>query len=349
MDRFGGGHREASAFLFLTGFVAGLVARRWFGGNCAAGSSKKSIGLRIRFFAILINMNRREILRLGAGVLLLSGCKTAKEKGGTDAATSFRGAARKDPFAEPVPSEQKSQGPGEDKPTGEKDERECEELTVDLAKFPTAGENMDARMVFYGDSTSTLMVIDLPKYQHGLLKSMIVYLQPSQRVIARRGIFEESDIKDDTTLRPVAIENVPMKGDRKAALIYEVQCDGCAGGVQFLKYEFPTDIVYSTTFLDKPAYGLNPSSMPQLFKNYQTIPLFAQEPEKAVREKVLQLANPLTPYSVSGLDDVYVTDLMGKILSVPGQAFKDIWEYPEFICYRSVKNMFYIRTFVRVY
>ena len=70
--------------------------------------------------------------------------------------------------------------------------------------------------------------------------------------------------------------------------------------------------------------------------------------ENFIDLKRYELVNVESEISVSFID-VYVTDLAGKLLSIPGEPFERIIEHPEFLTYRNVDDQFYIRTFVRLY
>ena len=306
--------------------------------------------------------DRRGYLKtsLGTGLaLLLAACKTTKNRSAAaDPSSSGIVTAPDDnPTTPPLTGISNNTSSGTTTGTGQSSQTDCQAPQIDLSVIAAATPNLNAQCFFYGNSTSALLVVSCPQYQYGILQSITILLQPSGRVVAQKGIFQASDIRPDTTLRPVTFENVLIKNDTQVVLLYAQTCSTCASGVSYSKFG-PLNITYTTQFLGLPAYGLTPSAMPILpggtsvqYSTYEAEPLFS--PTLSSSSVVLQSGyNTVVPgiiqFQANGFTDLYVTDLAGNVLSTPGQPFTQIIEYPEFICYRLVGN-YYIRTFVRVY
>lgn len=219
---------------------------------------------------------------------------------------------------------------------------------IDWSKLENAYENLEPIYKFYGNTSSSMMVLSLPKYQHGNLID-IYLVRYSGKLIAQKGISELADINDNTTLKPVIFDNIQMKDDRRLVIIYKVVDNQF--GIRFTKHEMTYDVTFSDNFRGKPAFGLSPNSVPGHFATSQATPSFGPDPN------MLQGFYDLGKYTVAsedsyflgspGLQGFIITDLMGNVLSEDGEKFNNLIQYPEFICYKLVDNKFYMRTFIR--
>ncbi|MBP6217094.1 MAG: hypothetical protein KA436_00745 [Oligoflexales bacterium] len=222
---------------------------------------------------------------------------------------------------------------------------------IDLSQYPKAGENLEANIVFYGDPSSTLIAIDFPKYSHGLLRSIFVVSQESKQVLAQRWIDPESDVKEDTRLYPIIFENIKIKPNTHITLLYQQNCPSCSGGSLFSTFTMNNSAVsYAHTFMGKPVYGVTSNSAHPLYSVGSAQPKLSLSPggEHLSERGSYTNASPQTEWTVKGLEDCYITDLFGTILAPPKTEFHVTTTNPEFICYRSVNNSFFIRTLVRM-
>lgn len=292
------------------------------------------------------DLDRREVINAipsaaGLAALALSGCRSKADKTKPPPIITTRR-----PLNDSAPQTLRSS------PFASKDssKEECKDVEIDLANFDPVSENLETKLVFYGDSRSTLMVLSLPKYQHGSLANVIIMLLPSKRLAATRGIFEQSDILPDTRLRPLAFDNLRLKSDRRVAILYKLHCSECSGGYRYLKYEMPGELQYQTRFLGKDVYGATSSSLPPAFASNQAVVDFKLPERDSLQKRRGYLVPSLdTVLSASGLEGTYITDLAGNILATPNTTFSDFLSYPEFICYKDYKNQYFIRTFIRTY
>ncbi len=235
--------------------------------------------------------------------------------------------------------------------------QDCQSAQINLADISqNATPNLRTLCTFYGDSTSALMVVNLPDYQHGILETITVMLLPSGRVVAQKGIFPNSDVRLNTTVRALTFENIRIKADTQVALVFKLSCTSCDPLLKF----GPISITFNNLFLGKTAYGLSSSSLPSIsgsstplpYSTNQAMPLFSpiiKEGTIITQNRISSVDPNSIQFQASGFESLYVTDLVGNILSLPGSPFTQILEYPEFICYKLVQNMYYVRTFVRVY
>lgn len=223
----------------------------------------------------------------------------------------------------------------------------AETNTIDWKGFENAYENLEPRYKFYGDSSSSMMVLSLPKYQHGNLIDVFL-ARYSGKIIAQKGIVESADINDNTTLKPIVFDNIQMKDDKRLVIIYKISDQF---GVKVTKHEMQYDVTFSDSFRGKPAFGLSPSSVPGHFAQNQATPSFGPDPN------IVQGFHDLGTYTLGSEDSYFagspalkgyiITDLMGNTLSENGEKFNNLVQYPEFICYKLVENKFYLRTFIR--
>ncbi|MFK7826839.1 MAG: hypothetical protein AB8G05_22035 [Oligoflexales bacterium] len=298
---------------------------------------------------------RRLVGSLGSclqlGIIFLSACKLQKRD-------DF-----KKEIIEPV-GEPNGQGPSDENPDDEKgssldaplgtqdpeSNQSCNADTnvIEWSKLENAYENLEPSYKFYGDSSSSMLVLSLPKYQHGNL--IDVYLvRYSGKLIAQKGITEIADINENTTLKPIVFDNIQMKDDKRLVIIYKVADNQF--GIKFTKHEMRYDVTFSDNFRGKPAYGMTPSSVPGYFAANQATPSFGPDPN------VVQGFYDLGNYTVGSEDAFFagspalkgyiITDLMGNTLSENGEKFNNLIQFPEFICYKLVDNKFYLRTFIR--
>lgn len=240
-----------------------------------------------------------------------------------------------------------------DKPATE-NEAKCTNL-IDISPFPEAKENLEPRLKLYGESSSTLLVIDLPKYVHGNLISVFVVRQNGE-VIAQKGISSFADIKPDLSIRPLVFDNLSIKNERRLSLIFETSCNSCDGGKAYYKYQMTEDLVFETKFNGKPVYGLMPTNAPLNFYKYQAFADFLPQMDDFDTSSTYfyQVLSDEAKYdAVGGLNGFIITDLFGNILSEngknkDGKLWADIMNHHIFICYRLVADQFYVRTFIRL-
>lgn len=167
--------------------------------------------------------NRRSYLKKGflaaGAALFYAACKSAakKENSGSPAPTAPQGPSEPQAPTEVSDPTQNNTAPAT--PVN------CTQASIDLKTVPKASENLTTEIYCYGDSSSTLLIVHLPKYQYGNLISMTVMLQPSGRIIAQKGIFDESNIRPDTTLRPVAFDGLRIRTDTQAVVLFKMRAN----------------------------------------------------------------------------------------------------------------------------
>ena len=300
---------------------------------------------------------RRQLLRslgscLQLGIVFLSACKLQKrndfDKEIIEPVGDQDGQETNDKNSEIDDEGSSLDGPLGTQTTDSNQSCNADTNVIDWSKLENAYENLEPRYKFYGDSSSSMMVLSLPKYQHGNL--IDVYLvRNSGKLIAQKGITEIADINENTTLKPIVFDNIQMKDDKRLVIIYKVADNQF--GIRFTKHEMQYDVTFSDNFRGKPAYGLTPSSVPGYFAANQATPSFGPDP------KVAQGFYDLGTYTVGSEDSYFsgssalkgyiITDLMGNILSENGEKFNNLIQFPEFICYKLVDDKFYLRTFIR--
>ncbi|MCB9229587.1 MAG: hypothetical protein H6618_08245 [Deltaproteobacteria bacterium] len=222
---------------------------------------------------------------------------------------------------------------------------------IDWQGLPDAGENLEAVYKFYGDHNSAMVVVSLPKYQHGNLSEMYL-LRPSGKLLAGKGIVDQTDIRPDTSIRPVVFDNLRIKSDRQLILVFKTACPNCEGSYFYSKHTMKYAIAFSDTFLGKKVQSPTPLSVPGVFGEYQAFANIGPNPEftdRFFKSGSYSIASEDAVFSAATeLKDCIITDLSGTPVSGAGDTFTDILEYPEFICYRLVDDQFYLRTFVRL-
>lgn len=218
---------------------------------------------------------------------------------------------------------------------------------VDLKSIPNAGPNLETQFVCYGDSTSALLVIKLPNYAHGNLKSITLVTSSSTgtRFVASRSLDIGSDLTDKLTLFPITFDNIAFKTDKNITFLYELQ------GGSFKKYQALYDISYQSKFKDKPVFGISSTSVSKNYVTSAAKPTII--PEIDPQSKNLQVGEFINPprntlFTLEGIEDCYITDLFGDLLASPGGDFHNVATYPEFICYKPSEDG-YIRSLIRVF
>lgn len=296
--------------------------------------------------------SRRDYLKIGSSLLgsclvLLSSCKTRKSD---NSSPSLLTSATAPAAALPSTPQKTTSSTSTSSASNN-----CQDTKVDLSTIDKATENLEAQMMIYGDSASALLVVSLPKFQYssGNLISVTIMLLPSGKVIAQKGIFEESDINPDTTIRPLIFDNLSFRTDTQIAVVYKVACDSCTDSSTYQKFG-PVALTYTNTFLSKPVMSLKPDTLPTQYLSNQVSLGFSV---KSITKDSLITDRGISSFSPSnatlnstGFSAVYVTDLLGNILFVPApsKTFTDFYKYPEFICYQLVGDS-YVRTFVKAY
>ena len=222
---------------------------------------------------------------------------------------------------------------------------------IEWQKLPDAAGNLDVVYKFYGDTASTMMVIGLPYYQHGALLEIFV-VRPSGKMLAGKGIVDPTDIRPDTSLRPVIFDNLQIKSDRQLVIIFKTACSDCEGGNHYSKHAMKYNITFSDTFMGKKVQSLTPTTVPGIFGKYQAYPNISPQEDNTtgyLTTGTYSIASEDALFAgTNELKNYIITDLVGEPLSGAGETFTNIMEYPEFICYRLVDNQFYLRTFVRI-
>ena len=230
--------------------------------------------------------------------------------------------------------------------------------TLDWRSLPEAGENLEARYKFYGNTTSTMMVLDLPKYQHGGLAEIFL-VRVSGKLLAGKGIVDGADIRADTSLRPVVFDNIQLKGDRQLIIVFKTVCQDCEGGYLYTRYMMKYAISFSDTFRGKKVLSPDPTSVPGIYQNHQAFANIGPDPENMdgfFNYGSYSIASDGADFKGSlELKGYIVTNMMGDIITksdgitaLRGEQFNDILENHQFICYKLVENQYYVRTFVRL-
>jgi hypothetical protein len=235
---------------------------------------------------------------------------------------------------------------------------------LDLSKIEDiTEERFQTALKVYGDPSSALLVISMPKYSVRTkgpdpLQSIFV-LQQEGKVLAQKAILR-SDVKSNNTLRPIFFDHLGLKNVTRLVLLFEL-------GVSQKKYSMDRDLTFENQFRGKPAYGATTGQMSPLvsdFDQYQKfcdfLPQregFAPSPDGKSEQ---MLSHEVIYRAQGGLEGCVITDLFGDPLSEDGKDKKtrednwaDIIQHPYFICYAPVGNDkanpdHYIRTFLRV-
>ena len=236
------------------------------------------------------------------------------------------------------------------------DAEDCDaRIAVDLSAYSEAGEALEVVYRFYGSSDSAVMAIGLPKYQHGLLNGIIVVGLPTGRVLARKGIIPSVDILEDETLRPILLDNLSIKGDKKIAILFELSCATCETGYEYRKFEMKESevIQFDEKFQNRSVYSVSSSRISPQWIASQVSPLIIPRNELEREEKLYYRSSGhkyslrKTEFRMVGVESCYITDVLGNILAKPGQEFNRVTEFPDLICYRPIENVGFVRSFLR--
>lgn len=224
-------------------------------------------------------------------------------------------------------------------------------IQINLGQYSDVTEALSTNLIFYGIPLSFMMVLTLPKYQHGLLAGVVVIGLPSGRVIAQKGIVPSVDIDAYQTLKPFVIDNLNLKTDKKVAILYRLTCNGCKSGREYKKFVMSADISFATTFNGKPVIDASPIAVPALFWPYQAQAYYW--PESASLHSfdtgdIYQTAYKEVLVHVGGLADCTITDLAGRLVELgPDGLLPNPTDHTELIVYRLANDL-YIRSFIRM-
>ena len=229
-----------------------------------------------------------------------------------------------------------------------------QEVKIDLASLQDVTENYEVSHKLYGSALSGMLVIWLPKFQYegGSLSSVIV-VRSNGEAICQKGILESSDVREDTTLRPLIFDNLRIGGDKALSIVFKIGCEGCEEQVSYKKYDIINGLNYETKRNKKIVYSISPFSVPKGWAEHQAMPTIStkvasNDSPGGSDEQGYMYRFSSSLLRVDNLKAFEVTDLTGRVLSPVGQDLSvDMFEHPVVICYKLVNNMFYVRTIVR--